>query len=261
MSSSVPVPGRAPRPCSWRPSPRGRGSRRRGRRPARGSRGCWPGRTPNLAVTPASSNHLSLRRSYCTTRRPRTHCPRSLSGVTIMTCSTRGSASATAAAAAERVVGLVLDHRPGRDAHGHQRVLERLELGEELRRHARAGLVAGPEVVAEALDDVVGGDAEVGGALVERGEDRAEHATRGAVRAGIGPARSAGGTARRCRRRDGPSRRQRRSGLGPARGCLEPARAPGLRSRAGGWGTGPSESASPVAVVVGVRSGPAVLMA
>ena len=40
-----------------------------------------------------------LRRSNSTTRRPRTHWPRSLSGVTIMTCSTRGSSAATAAAA------------------------------------------------------------------------------------------------------------------------------------------------------------------
>ena len=40
-----------------------------------------------------------LRRSYWITRFPRTHCPRSLSGDTITTCSTRSSAAATTAAA------------------------------------------------------------------------------------------------------------------------------------------------------------------
>ena len=42
-------------------------------------------------------DQVSLRRSSCTTRVPRTHWPRSLSGVQMMTCSTSGSSAATAA--------------------------------------------------------------------------------------------------------------------------------------------------------------------
>ena len=56
------------------------------------------GGTPNLATMPASSKVSPLRRSSCTTRLPVTHCPRSLSGVQITTCSTRSSAAATWAA-------------------------------------------------------------------------------------------------------------------------------------------------------------------
>ena len=37
----------------------------------------------------------------------------------------------------ERVVGLELDHRPGRDAHRHQRLLERMELRPQRRLDAR----------------------------------------------------------------------------------------------------------------------------
>ena len=59
---------------------------------ARAARRTWRSPRPRSTIS-------RLRRSYCTTRVPRTHWPRSLSGVTISTCSTRGSASATAAAA------------------------------------------------------------------------------------------------------------------------------------------------------------------
>src|SRR5439155_22427324 len=52
---------------------------------------------------------------------------------------------------------------------------QQAELREELRRHAGAGLVAGIEIVAERLDDVVGGDAEVADTRLEQTDDRAEH--------------------------------------------------------------------------------------
>ena len=58
-----------------------------------------PGATPNFNVTASSSMISPLRRSYCTIRVPRTHWPRSLSGVMIITWVTRGSSPATAAAA------------------------------------------------------------------------------------------------------------------------------------------------------------------
>ena len=46
------------------------------------------GPTPNFSLTPDSSIN-SPRRSNCTTRSPTTHCPRSLSGVTMSTWPTR----------------------------------------------------------------------------------------------------------------------------------------------------------------------------
>ena len=86
---------------------------------------------------------------------------------------------------AERVVGLVLDHGPGGDTHRHQRVLEDRGLVQELRRHALARLVARPQVVAEALDDVVRRHADVGGALLQELQRRGEHTDGGPVRPGI----------------------------------------------------------------------------
>ena len=47
---------------------------------------------------------------------------------------------------------------------------------------AVAGLVVGPEVVAERLDHVVGGDAEVGGAALDHLEHGVQHAGHGAER-------------------------------------------------------------------------------
>ena len=59
-----------------------------------------------------------------------THCAMSLSGDRITTRSTAGSA-AKRAAAAHRVVGLELDHRPHHDAQGAQGILGQGELGEQ----------------------------------------------------------------------------------------------------------------------------------
>ena len=42
---------------------------------------------------------------------------------------------------AEGVVGLVVDHRPRRDAHRHERLLDHRDLGQQLRRHAGADVL------------------------------------------------------------------------------------------------------------------------
>src|SRR5262249_54165780 len=82
----------------------------------------------------------------------------------------------------ERVVGLELDHRPDDDAHRGEPLLERVELPEQRPLHALGGLVAGPEAVAERLDDVVGRDAHVRRAALEHLGDRMEDAGDGAER-------------------------------------------------------------------------------
>ena len=76
----------------------------------------------------------------------------------------------------QRVVGFERDLGPHRDAERVERVFEDGELGEEGRFDSFAGLVSGPEIVAERLDDVVGGDADVGRALLEELQDREDDA-------------------------------------------------------------------------------------
>ena len=76
----------------------------------------------------------------------------------------------------QRVVGLEVDHGPDRHAERAKRLLERLELPVQDRVHALARLVAGPERVAERLDDVIGSDAQVSDAALEHAEDRADDA-------------------------------------------------------------------------------------
>ena len=61
----------------------------------------------------------------------------------------------------QRIVGLVLDHRPHRDAERGQRRFQQPELRQQLGIDAGAGLVARPEIVAERLDDVVRRDPDV----------------------------------------------------------------------------------------------------
>ena len=80
----------------------------------------------------------------------------------------------------EPVVGLVLDERPHREAGRGERLLERVELRAQRGVDARAGLVARVEIVAERLDHVVAGDADVGRALLEQPDQRREHAAHGA---------------------------------------------------------------------------------
>jgi hypothetical protein len=82
----------------------------------------------------------------------------------------------------ESVVGLELDHRPDRDAHGGERVLERLKLREQVWLDALARLVIGPEVIAEGLDHVIGSDADVCGAGLDHLQHRVQHPGNGAKR-------------------------------------------------------------------------------
>ena len=194
---------RRPRRCRGCP-----GSRRRSRRPARGSPGSAQARRRTSHARPRRCGSCSPRRSTCTTRSPRTHCARSLSGVQMQTCSTLVVSGGDARGGRERVVGLELDHRPDRDAHRRERVLERMELRAQRRVDAVAGLVAGPEVVAERLDDVVGRDADVRRARLDHLQHRVEHADHGAERLVVtvrcrGAGRRSGERARTCRRRDG----------------------------------------------------------
>jgi len=94
------------------------------------------------------------------TRSSRTHCARSLSTLQMITW--LNSPPNRARGGGDRVIGLVGHHRPDGDAQRAQRTLRVIELGEELRRHAGIGLVAGIEVVAPRGDDVVGGGRDVG---------------------------------------------------------------------------------------------------
>src|SRR5689334_4744026 len=51
-----------------------------------------------------------------------------------------------------------------------------MELREQVRLDPGAGLVAGPQVVAKRLDDVIGGDAEVASPALEHAEHRSQDA-------------------------------------------------------------------------------------
>ena len=61
----------------------------------------------------------------------------------------------------ERIVGFELDHRPDDNAHGRERLLERMKLREQRALDPSAGLVVRPETIAKRFDHVIGGDAEV----------------------------------------------------------------------------------------------------
>ena len=131
--------------------------------PTRASQsGMEAGRTPNFSTTPSSSQEARAAcRSRVTTRVPRTHWARSLSGEHTTTCSTSRERRRTGGARGQGVVGLELHHRPHHEAEGARGVLGGMELGQEVGGHAFAGLVAGEEVVAERLDDVVEGHRHV----------------------------------------------------------------------------------------------------
>ena len=76
----------------------------------------------------------------------------------------------------QRVVSLELHHRPHRDAQRRQHLLEQRKLREQVGLDAVARLVAGPELIAERLDDVIGRDPDVGGADRHHAEQRCQHA-------------------------------------------------------------------------------------
>lgn len=79
----------------------------------------------------------------------------------------------------EGVVGLVLDHGPDSNAEGFERLLEDVELCAEAGIDPLAGFVSGPEIVAEGLDDVIGGDADVGGSVADHAKNRGDDAAGG----------------------------------------------------------------------------------
>ena len=152
------------------------------------------------------ADDVRSRRSNCTTRVPRTHCARSLSGVQMITRSTarvRRSHVAAPAASASSASNSTIGQTATPSAI--KRLLEERELREQVRLDAGAGLVAGPQTVAERLDDVIGGDADVRRAAVDHAEHRADDAADGGDFAAVArraptAARSSGGRARRCRR-------------------------------------------------------------
>jgi hypothetical protein len=78
----------------------------------------------------------------------------------------------------ERVVGLQFGHRPDDDAHRCKPLLQRMELREERRIDALAGLVAGPEAIAEGLDHVVGRDADMRDSALDHLQHAVHHADR-----------------------------------------------------------------------------------
>ncbi len=79
----------------------------------------------------------------------------------------------------EGVIGLEFDHGPDDDAGGGEDFFQQIELGEEVGVNAFAGFVAGPEAVAKGLDDVIGGNGEVGGTGVKHAEDGGQDTTHG----------------------------------------------------------------------------------
>ena len=91
----------------------------------------------------------------------------------------------------QRVVGLELDHGPDGDAHVHERLLQRNELGAQRGIHAGPGLVAGPEVVAEGLDHVIGRDADVRRAALDQLQHGVQHPRGGAESLAVLPASAA----------------------------------------------------------------------
>ena len=88
----------------------------------------------------------------------------------------------------EGVVGLDLDHRPHGHAERRHASSSHGNCGLQLRVDPRTVLVAGPQVVAERLDDVVGGDADVGGTVAQHAHQRPQHAPGGADLVALGVA-------------------------------------------------------------------------
>ena len=93
-------------------------------------------------------------------------------------------------------------------------------MGPGLERDRGPCLIAGPQLVAKRLDDVVGRHCEVGGALGEERSHRRDHSAGGrhlhAVGGRAGRAAEIGGKARKCRRSDRPARCQPASSEIPA---------------------------------------------
>ena len=119
------------------------------------------GSTPNFSRTPAASRIDFSAAIDLHHARVLHALARSLSGVQMATFSTRLSADAICAAGRQPIIRFQLHHRPDGNAHGRERLLERMELREQRALDAGAGLVAGPEPIAKRLDDMIGSDTEV----------------------------------------------------------------------------------------------------
>src|SRR5206468_9119090 len=78
------------------------------------------------------------------------------------------------------VVSFQLDHGPDHHSHCRERFLERVELREQRGLDALPGLVVGPEVVAERLDDVIGRHTDVSRSGLDHLQYRMQHAADGA---------------------------------------------------------------------------------
>ena len=146
-------------------------------------------RDAELRPTPSSSSVTRVRRCTCTTRVPRTHCDRSLSGVQISTRSTRGSAAARCAAdasassASTSTIGHTTKPAAASTSSSSGNCAHRSG------GNPGARLVAGPQVVAKGFDDVIGGHADVRRALADHREQRMQHAAHRRDLAAVGVAR------------------------------------------------------------------------
>ena len=83
----------------------------------------------------------------------------------------------------ERIIGFELDHRPDDNAHGRERLLQRIKLCEQRALDPSASLVVRPKPIAKRLDHVIGGNAEVSGVGLQHLENGLQHANDRAVRA------------------------------------------------------------------------------
>ena len=80
----------------------------------------------------------------------------------------------------QRVVRLQLDHGPDGHSHSSEGFFQRLELRLEGSIDAFPRLVTGPEIVAEGLDDVIGGHPHVGRPRLTQLQHGVQHAGHGA---------------------------------------------------------------------------------
>ncbi len=93
-----------------------------------------------------------------------------------MTCSTLRIRRGHERGGGQRIIGLEFHHGPHDEAERFQRVLQRLELREQERIDTLSRLVARPASIAPRFDDVIGGDAHVGGPTFEGADHRLDDA-------------------------------------------------------------------------------------
>ncbi len=221
--------GPARRRPTWRPTRPGRGTRRRCRPPAPGSRGSTRGPRRTSRSHRPRRRRPPLRRSSCTTRSPTTHWPRSLSGVQMMHLLDPLVGRGDHRGGGHGVVGLELDHGEHGDAQGDRAPPRAGGTGP-------AGRAACPRWSCSPATGRCGTTRSRGRWPPRRGwrPPRAAAApcpARPGWRPPPGPpwsrataGRSGSGTARRCRRRGAPSWRIPHRGTNPA-SLGEPERA------------------------------------